>query len=320
MLKTAISNLFGIRYPVIQGGMAHLATAELASAVSNAGGLGFLAAANYDAVWLRQQIQFVRQSTHQPFGVNLYLPSPLIKEQIQVILEEKVPVVATGAGNPGPYLQLFKESGLKVMVVVGNVQSARNAESSGADAVVAEGMEAGGHIGKIATLALVPQIVDAVRIPVLAAGGIADGRGLVAALALGAQGVQMGTRFICSEECPAHISFKLAILAAGDMDTVVIDESTATPSRVLVNQFTRDYAELKKSGATDGELAFFAKGRFKAGMIEGNIAEGALLAGQNSGLIKGIKPVKVIIKDIIEEAESLLAKLCRQTQLEESNA
>jgi enoyl-[acyl-carrier protein] reductase II len=244
MLKTAICNLFCIRYPIIQGGMAHLATAELASAVSNAGGLGIIAAANYDADWLRQQIHTTRKLTGKPFGVNLYLPSEFIRDQVKLVIEEKVPVVVTGAGNPEEYISRFKKAGIKVMPLVSNVEMAQRLEKSGADAVVAEGMEAGGHIGDTTTMSLVPQVVDSVSIPVVAAGGIADGRGLVAALALGAQGIQMGTRFICSQECAAHPAFEAEILKAGDRSTIITGRTTGDQVRCLANQFSLNYTEL----------------------------------------------------------------------------
>ena len=221
MLKTAICDLFGIKYPIIQGGMAHVATAELVSAVSNAGGLGIIGAGAAEADWVREQIHRTRQQTDKPFGVNVLLISPHANRVIDVILEEKVAVVTTGAGNPGPYIAKFKEVGIKAMPVVASVSLARRLERAGADAFVAEGMESGGEIGQITTMALVPQVVDRVKVPVVAAGGIADGRGLVAALALGAQGIQMGTRFVASDECIAHPAYKQAVLNASDRSTVV---------------------------------------------------------------------------------------------------
>jgi enoyl-[acyl-carrier protein] reductase II len=320
VLKTAICNLFGIRYPIIQGGMAHLATAELASAVSNAGGLGIIAAANYDAEWLRHQIHQALQLTRKPFGVNLLLPSPCLQEQIAVILEEKIPVIATGAGNPGPYLNRFKKAGIKVMSVVGNVELARKVEKCGVDAVVAEGMEAGGHIGNVTTMTLVPQVVDAVNIPVIAAGGIGDGRGMAAALALGAQGIQMGTRFICSQECIAHPDFKNRILKASDSSTVVTGSTTGHPIRCLANKFTTEYSNLEKTQISPEELDHFGWGRLHLGIIEGNLEEGSLMAGQISGLIKEIKPVKVIIDEIVRQAAAVLRGLSTQCWQEGDNA
>jgi len=300
--------------------MAHLATAELASAVSNAGGLGIIAAANYDADWLRQQIQSIRKLTDKPFGVNLYLPSEFIRDQVNLVIGERVPVVVTGAGNPEEYISRFKKTGLKVMPLVSTVEMAQRLEKSGADAVVAEGMEAGGHIGDTTTMALVPQVVDAVRIPVVAAGGIADGRGLVAALALGAQGIQMGTRFICSQECAAHPDFKAAILKAGDQSTLVTGRTTGDRVRCLANQFSLNYTELEKAGATPEELEIIGRGRLHLGIIEGNIEEGSLMAGQIAGLVKEIKPVKAIIEEIMAQAEKIVDTLCRGFQGGGNNA
>jgi enoyl-[acyl-carrier protein] reductase II len=311
MLKTAICNLFGIRYPIIQGGMAHLATAELASAVSNAGGLGVIAAANYDADWLRHQIRTTRSLTRKPFGVNLYLPSEFIQDQVKLVLDEKVPVVITGAGNPEEYVFGFKKAGIKVVPLVSAVDMAKRLERNGVDALVAEGMEAGGHIGESTTMSFVPQVVDAVGIPVVAAGGIADGRGLIAALALGAQGIQMGTRFICSRECTAHPAFKAQILAAGDRSTVITGRMAGDPVRCLANQFSINYIELEKAGATPEELEIIGNGRLHLGIIEGNVEEGSLMAGQISGLIRDIQPVKTIMKEIMTEAEEIANRLCQ---------
>ncbi|MDP2917213.1 MAG: enoyl-[acyl-carrier-protein] reductase FabK [Dehalococcoidia bacterium] len=309
MLRTAICDLFGIKYPVIQGAMAHLSTAELVSAVSNAGGLGIIAAAGYEPDWVRDQIRLTRQQTDKPFGVNIYIPSPYTGQVVRVVIEEKVPVVATGAGNPGVYMSRFKEAGIKVMPVVSSVALAERLERMGADAIVAEGMEAGGHIGETTTMALVPQVVDAVTIPVVAAGGIADGRGLVVALALGAKGIQMGTRFICSEECNAHLRFKEKILKAGDRDTVVTGQTTGHPVRCLANRLTSELLKMERAGASKEELEQFGKGRFYQGVIEGNVEEGSLMAGQIAGMIKDIKPVKAIIGDIMAQAEEIISGL-----------
>jgi len=229
MLKTDICDLFGIEYPIIQGGMAHLATAELAAAVSNAGGLGIIGGGAPEPEWVREQIRLTKQKTDKPFGANILLISPKAEEIIAVILEEKVAVVTTGAGNPGPYVPRFKEAGIMVMPVVASVALARRLQRAGVDAFVAEGMESGGETGQITTIALVPQIADAVKVPVVAAGGFADGRGLVAALALGAQGIQMGTRFVCSEECIAHPDYKQAIVDASDRSTILSGQSTGYP-------------------------------------------------------------------------------------------
>ncbi len=309
MLKTAVCDLLGIQHPIIQGGMGHIATAELVSAVSNAGGLGIIGAGHYEPEWLKKQIRRTRDMTAQPFGVNIPLTSPFTRELIKVILEEKVRIVATGAGNPENYIPGLKQAGLKVIPVVASVASARRLEQAGADAVVAEGMEAGGHVGETATIALVPQVVDAVRIPVIAAGGIADGRGLAAALALGAQGVQMGTRFACSRECVAHPNYKQRILEADDRATVVTRQTTGHPLRTLRNKLAEQFMELEKAGVPKEELELFDQGRMYLGLIEGDIEEGSLLAGQIAGMIKEIKPVKEIIEEIVAEAEAVIARL-----------
>ena len=309
MLKTAICDLFGIKYPIIQGGMAHVATVELVSAVSNAGGLGIIGAGAAEADWVREQIHLTREQTDKPFGVNILLISPFAKQVIEVVLEEKVAVVTTGAGNPGPYIPRFKEAGIKVMPVVASVALARRLERYGADAFVAEGMESGGEIGQITTMPLVPQVVDSVKVPVVAAGGIADGRGLVAALALGAQGVQMGTRFVTSEECIAHPAYKQAILDASDRSTAISGQSTGYPMRALENKLIHEFWEKEKSGISMDELMEFGVGKVRIGLIEGDLDNGTLLAGQISGMIKEITPVKVIIEEMVAEAEALIAQL-----------
>lgn len=306
MLKTNICNIFGIEYPIIQGGMAHLATAELASAVSNAGGLGVIAAANYDAVWLRKQIRSAYKSTDKPIGVNLFLPSQYLSEQVAVILEERVPVVITGAGNPCKYLPCFKQAGLKVAPVVANKEQAQKAAKCGADAIIAEGIEAGGHIGSMTSMSLVPLIVDSVDVPVISAGGTVDGRGLMASLSLGARGIQMGTRFVLSDECIAHPKFKKLLLNSTGTDTVIIGTSTGRPIRCLKNQFSSIYLELEKTNASREELKMLVAGRLQLGVIEGNIDDGLLMIGQSVGLIKDIKPVKSIILDIMSQAGSIL--------------
>jgi enoyl-[acyl-carrier protein] reductase II len=320
MLKTAICNLFGIEYPIIQGGMAYLATAELGSAVSNAGGLGVIAAGQANSSWLAQQIRLIRQLTAKPFGVNIYLHSPLLNEQIDVILQSKVPVVITGSGNPSSLIPRFKASGAKVLSVIANVEQAKKMEACGVDAVIAEGMEAGGHVSETATLPLVPQIVDAVKIPVIAAGGIADGRGLVAALVLGAQGVQMGTRFICSEECLANWKFKKRLINSSDLDTQVIGGTIHNSVRCLKNKFSAMYAELEKAGATPEELEIISRGCYYAGVINGDVDEGFLMAGQICGLIRDIKPVNSIIKEIITASEKIICSLPHKFQVEGCSA
>jgi len=309
MLKTAICELFGIEHPIIQGGMAYVATAELASAVSNAGGLGIIGAGAADSDWVRQQIRLTRQWTDKPFGVNVIMLSPHIQKVIEVMLEEKVAVATFGGGNPGIYMPRLKEAGIKVMPVVSTVALARRMERSGADAIVAEGMESGGEIGETTTLALVPQVVESVKIPVVAAGGIADGRGLAAALALGAQGIQMGTRFVCSVECIAHPKYKEAIVKANDRSTTVSGQKTGYPMRSLKNKLTTRFKELEESGTSAEEIMAFGQGKIRLGLIEGDIEEGSLLAGQIAGFIKDIKPVKVIIDEVVSEAERIISWL-----------
>lgn len=286
-----------------------MGTAELVSAVSNAGGLGIIGTGNSEPEWVRQQIRSTKQRTSKPFGVNIMLTSPSVKEVIEVVLEEKVAVITTGAGNPGVYISRFKQAGMKVMPVVASVALARQLEQAGADAIVAEGMESGGEVGETTTIVLVPQVVDNVRIPVVAAGGIGDGRGLVTALALGAQGVQMGTRFVCSDECIAHPRYKEEILKAGNRSTVVTGQSVGNAVRCLQNKLTHQFLALEKAGISKEELDLFSRGRIYLGLIEGDIDEGSLLSGQIAGLIKEIKPVKAIIEETVAEAEAIIASL-----------
>ncbi|MDD5189814.1 MAG: nitronate monooxygenase [Dehalococcoidales bacterium] len=309
MNKTAICHLLGIEYPIIQGGMAHVGTAELVSAVSNAGALGIIGCGYYRPDWVREQIRLTKQKTSKPFGINVPLTSPFVKAVIDVILQEGVPIITTGNASPEPYIARFKQAGMKIMPVVASVHAARHMAEIGADAVVAEGMESGGHIGEVTTMSLVPQVVDALKIPVVAAGGIADARGLVAALALGAQGIQMGTRFVCSTEAIAHINYKRKILAADDRGTTITGYTTGLPLRALKNPLTDQYKALEEGGASREELALFAEGRMHLGIIEGDTEEGSLLAGQIAGMIKDIKPVKIIIEEIVTGANKIIANL-----------
>ncbi|MEW8959115.1 MAG: enoyl-[acyl-carrier-protein] reductase FabK [Moorella sp. (in: firmicutes)] len=307
MLKTVICDLLGITYPIIQGGMAWVATGELAAAVSAAGGLGIIGAGNAPPEVVRREIAKVRERTDRPFGVNIYYMSPYVEELIDLVCAEKVPVVTTGAGNPGKHLPKLKEAGVKVIPVVASVALAKRLERLGVDALVAEGMECGGHIGEIATMPLVPQIVDAVHIPVIAAGGIADGRGLAAALALGAAGVQMGTRFICAEECTVHPNYKNAVLKAGDRDAVV----TGMPGhyvRVLKNKLTRQFEELAARGASWEEMDRLGAGKLRAA-VEGDAEYGSLMAGQSAALVREIKPAAAIIAEVMAEAEATISRL-----------
>src|SRR4030043_83547 len=275
-----LCNLLDIKYPIIQGGMAWVGTTERGSAVSNAGVLGIIGSGDAPPDWLRSQIRATRESTDKPFGVNILMMSPFVKDNLQVIVDEGVKIVTFGGGNPGTYIPALKEAGVKAIPVISSVALARRLERLGIDAVIAEGMESGGHVGDTATMVLVPQVVQNIKLPVIAAGGIADGHGLVAALALGAQGVQMGTRFVCSEECIAHPSFKERILQAQDRATVVTGESTGPPVRCLENRLTREFRAMEKAGASTEELEAFGRGRLSLGIIHGNLEEGSLMAGQ----------------------------------------
>ena len=308
-MRTEICDLFGIEHPVIQGGMAWLGTAELVSAVSNGGGLGIIGAGNAPPSWVREQIRATREWTSRPFALNIMLMSPFVEEVIRVALEEGVSIVTTGCGNPGVYISTFKEAGIKVMPVVSSVALATRLERSGADALAAEGLESGGHIGETATMALVPQVVDSVAIPVVAAGGIGDGRGLAAALCLGAQGLQLGTRFVCAEECVAHPNFKQKLLEARDRSTVVTGYATGHPVRCIENRLTRQFQALEKGGALVEELELFAQGKLELAALEGDTEDGSVMAGQIAGLIAEIKPAAAIIKEIVDQAESIIARL-----------
>lgn len=306
-MKTEVTELLGIKYPIIQGGMAWVAEYHLASAVSEAGGLGLIGAANAPAEWVRDQVKKLRELTEKPFGVNIMLMSPYADEVAKVVAEEKVPVVTTGAGNPEKYLRQWKDAGMKVIPVVASVAMAKRMERAGADAVVAEGCEAGGHIGETTTMVLVPQIADAVQIPVIAAGGIADGRGLAAAFMLGAKGVQMGTRFVVAEECQAHQNYKDRILKAKDIDTRVTGRTTGHPVRALRNEMTRNYLELEQRGATAEELELLAAGGLRKAVLEGDVKNGSLMAGQVAGLVRESASCRELIERVVAEAECLLS-------------
>jgi len=306
MFRTRLCELLEIEYPIIQGGMAWVATAELAAAVSNAGGLGIIGAGNSPAEVVKNEIRKAKKLTNKPFGVNVMLMSPYVDEVINVIIEERVPVITTGAGNPGKYIGRLKAINTKVIPVVPSVALAQRMEKEGVDAIIAEGTESGGHVGELTTMALVPQVVDAVKIPVIAAGGIADGRGFVAALSLGAVGVQMGTRFICSDECTVHENYKKAILEAGDRDAIVTGRRTGHPVRCLRNKLTREFEKLEERCASKEELEALGAGKLKAAAVDGDVVYGSVMAGQIAGLIKDIKPVKSIIEDIINDARSIV--------------
>lgn len=309
MLKTNLCELLEIEYPIIQGGMAWVAYAELAAAVSEAGGLGIIGSGHAPADWVREQIRKVKERTSKPFGVNVMLMSPFVKEVMEVLVEERVNVVTTGAGNPGVYMAALKGAGIKVIPVVASVALAQRLTRLGIDAVIAEGMESGGHVGELTTMALVPQVVDAVQVPVIAAGGIYDGRGLVAALALGAAGVQMGTRFMCASECPIHPAVKEQIIKAKDRDTVVTGRSTGHPVRVLRNKLTRQFEDMEKRNVPPEEIEKMGVGKMRAAMQDGDVEYGSLMAGQVSAMVKAIQPAREIILDIMNGAGEVLGRL-----------
>lgn len=309
MLRSVISELLNIEYPIIQGGMAWLGTAELVSAVSNAGGLGVIGAGSAPPSWLVEQINSTRALTSKPFGVNIMLMSPFVDEVVEVVIQEEVPIVTTGGGNPGIYVARLKQAGIKVMPVVASVALAKRLERLKVDAIIVEGMESGGHIGETTTMALIPQVVDNVATPVVAAGGIADGRGLAAALALGARGIQMGTRFVCTTECIAHPKFKQKILGASDHATMVTGQFLGHPLRCLRNKMTHEFLMREQAADSKEELEQMGLGKFYAGVIEGDVEGGSLMAGQIAGLIREIKPVKMIIEEIVAEAEAVITKL-----------
>lgn len=304
-----ICKLLNIKYPIFQGGMAWIGTAELAAAVSNAGGLGIIGAGHMPPDILRAEIHKAKQWTDKPFGVNIMLMSPFVKEVMQVVVEEKLAVVTTGAGNPGEYIPALKEVGTKVIPVVASVALAKRLERIGVDAVIAEGTESGGHIGDITTMALVPQVADAVNIPVIAAGGIGDSRGIAAAFALGANGVQMGSRFVVSEECIAHENYKNLVLKAKDRSTVVTGRSTGHPVRVISNKMTREYAELEANNATVEELEKFGAGRLNMATHKGDVENGSVMIGQICGMFQEIKPVKTIIEELVGGLEGSIAAI-----------
>ncbi|TJX65202.1 enoyl-[acyl-carrier-protein] reductase FabK [Soehngenia saccharolytica] len=311
MIKTRVTELLGIEYPIIQGGMAWVATHELAAAVSEAGGLGIIAAGNAPKEVVRDEIRAVKKMTNKPFGVNIMLLSPFVDEVVDTVLEEGVPVVTTGAGNPGKYLERFKEKNIKVIPVVPSVALAKRMEKEGVDAVIVEGTEAGGHIGELTTFALVPQVVDAVSLPVIAAGGIADARGFVAAFALGAEGVQMGTRFVLSTEAKVHENYKNLLLKAKDRDAIVTGRTTGHPVRVIKNKFTREFLELEKQNVPLEELDKFGAGKLRLAVVEGDVEQGSVMSGQIAGLINDIKPCKEIIEGICSEAETVIQNLSK---------
>ena len=305
-MKTEITTLLDIAYPIIQGGMAWVAEHNLAAAVSEAGGLGIIGAGGAQASWVREQIRQVKEKTDKPFGVNLMLMNPEADAIAAIIAEEKVEVVTTGAGNPEKYMQMWKEAGVKVIPVVASVALARRMERAGADAVIAEGTESGGHIGEITTMALVPQVADAVSIPVIAAGGIADGRGIAAAFMLGARAVQMGTIFVASRESIASEAYKNKIVKAKDIDSKVTGRSTGHPVRTLRNKQTQEYLRREAEGASFEELEKLTLGGLKKAVVDGDVINGSVMAGQIAGLVKEIRSCKEIVETLNADAEALL--------------
>lgn len=306
MVNTPICEMLGIEYPILQGGMAHISDAKLAAAVSNGGGLGIISAANGNAGWLSEQIDTARKLTDKPFGVNIMLMGDNIDEIAAVVAEKKVAVVTTGAGNPDKYIPMWKEAGVKVIPVIASCALAKLVERSGADAVIAEGGESGGHVGEMTTMALVPQVVDSVNIPVIAAGGIADSRGVCAALMLGAQGVQVGTRFLLAHECTISREYKDKLLKANDTSTIVTGRRLGHPVRSLKSPFSRGYQKVEYTDISDEDLEKMAVGSLRAAVVDGDSKKGCFLAGQITGMINKEESASEIIKDIFDGAENIL--------------
>ena len=306
MFKSVLCDKIGIEFPIIQGGMAWIADSSLAAAVSNAGGLGLIAAANAPVDWVRQEIRKTKELTNKPFGVNIMLLSSNAEEVAKLVCEEGVKVVTTGAGNPGKYVEMWKSHGITVIPVVASVALAIRMERTGVDAVVVEGCESGGHVGELTTMSLVPQVVDAVKIPVIAAGGIGDGRGIAAAFMLGAQGVQVGTRFLVAEECTVHQNYKQKVLNAKDIDTIVTGRPTGHPVRVLRNKLARQFQLLEKENATAERFEQLGSGALPRAAKEGDVDMGSVMAGQISGLIKKEQSAREIVNEMFCEAEVII--------------
>lgn len=304
-----ICNLLNIEYPIFQGAMAWVSDSSLAAAVSNAGGLGIIAGASAPASYVREEIRKVKELTDKPFGVNIMLLSENANELAEIVVEEGVKVVTTGAGNPGKYMTKWKEAGIKVIPVVASVALAKRMERAGADALIAEGCEAGGHIGKLTTMVLLPQVVDAVSIPVIGAGGIADGRGVAAAFMLGAKGIQVGTRFLVANECTIHDNYKEAVIKANDIDTVVTGRPTGHPVQVIKNKLAREYLNLEKQNAPIEVLEELGRGGLRKAVKDGDIDGGSLMAGQISGLVSKRQSAKEIIEEMFEEFENIKKSL-----------
>lgn len=316
MVKCSFCQSLGIKYPILQGGMAWIADSSLAAAVSNAGGLGIITG-NAPLDWVIQEIRKAKALTDKPFGVNIMLLSETADEMAKLICEEGVKVVTTGAGNPGKYVPLWKEHGIKVIPVVPSVALAKRMERAGADAVIAEGGESGGHVGELTTMALVPQVVDAVNIPVIAAGGIGDGRGMAAAFMLGAVAVQIGTRFLVAKECTVHQNYKDKVIKAKDIDSVVTGRSTGHPVRVLRNKLAHKFAMYEKEGASAETLEELGRGSLQKAAKEGNIDEGSVMAGQIAGLIRKEQTCEEIIIELVHETQNIISKFCERGDLYE---
>lgn len=305
-MKTEITELLGIKYPILQGGMAWVAESTLAAAVSNAGGAGIIAGGAAPIDYLREQIRRAKSITDKPFGVNVMLLSPNADELAQLVIDEGVAFVTTGAGNPGKYMEGWKNAGIKVIPVVPSVALAKRMERAGADAVIAEGTESGGHIGENTTMCLVPQVVDAVNIPVIAAGGIADGRGIAASFMLGAKGVQVGTRFLASEECQIHENYKKLVVEAKDTDSLVTGRFTGHPCRNVKTKFAKKLLNFEKEGGTPEQFEEISAGSLRKAAVEGNLEEGSFMCGAIAGMIGEVKPCKEIIEEMFAQAEKLL--------------
>lgn len=305
-MQTEVTRLLGIEYPIIQGGMAWVAEYHLAAAVSNAGGLGLIGAASAPADWVRDQVRKAKELTDKPFGVNIMLMSPYADEVAKVVAKEGVKVVTTGAGNPEKYMKMWKEAGVKVIPVVASVALAKRMERSGADALVAEGCEAGGHIGESTTMVLVPQIVDAVNIPVIAAGGIADGRGIAAAFMLGAKGVQMGTHFVVTDESQVHENYKERIIKARDIDSRVTGRTTGHPVRALRNEMTKKYIDLENKGASFEELEQLTLGGLRRAVVDGDVVNGSVMAGQIAGMVTERMSCKELVDKLVKETDAII--------------
>lgn len=307
-----VTRLIGCAYPIVQGGMAWVADAHLAASVSNGGGLGIIAAANMPPELLEKQILKVRTLTDKPFGLNIMLMSPTVDDVVELAAKYRVPIVTTGAGSPGKVMERLKPLGTIVVPVIASVAQAKRVEKQGADAVVAEGMEAGGHIGELTTMVLIPQVADAVEIPVIAAGGIADGRGVAAAFALGAEGVQVGTRFICSAESTVHMAYKEAVINARDRSNVVTGRFTGHPVRCLKNKLTAKFEELEKTGASLEEYEKLGAGRLRAAVVDGDVEWGSVMAGQSSALVNDIRPSAEIIAEMFADAGKIISRLAKE--------